>query len=725
VIPIFALTTLTSALLLFWVEPLFARLVLPLLGGSPEVWNTCLMFFQAALLGGYLYAHLSTSLLGPRGQALSHLVLLALAGLTLPVAIPAGWTPPASDRVVGWLLALLAVAVGAPFLVLSATAPLLQRWLSAIDHPSARDPYVLYAASNAGSFIGLLAFPTVLEPTLLLGQQSRLWSLGYLVAAGLTGACGWYLWRRARRSADPRPQAETVAPRPIDRARWLALAFVPSSLLLGITTYLTTDVAAIPLLWVIPLALYLLTFVIAFARAGRTTPRLPVELHALLVTTFVLVLFWRADLAPRWAYLLHLGVFTLTALVLHGEVAASRPAPRYLTEFYLWLALGGALGGAFNALAAPVLFDSVKEYVPMVVLACFLRPTRPGPREERGGWTQTLSTTALPALLLAVMAVLIPDWMHGPGLLGASVGSVLAGAIALTLRDCAPLFGTTLAAVALSGVVLFPPPESLLDAERSFFGSYRVTTLRGATFLYHGTTIHGAQLGDSARRTRPLTYYHPDGPVGQVFRALGPRLEGKQIGVVGLGAGSLLCYARPGQAWSFFEIDPLVERIARDPRYFTFLRDCPVRPRVVLGDARLTLTREAPGTYALLVLDAFSSDAIPVHLLTREALAVYQRLLAPGGVLLAHISNRHLRLEPVVAALAGDAGVVGFINEYRPGAVQEGVELNYRSEWVVLVRRGEDAGGLASDLNWRRLGPSRPGRPWTDDYSDVFRLIRW
>jgi len=737
-IPLFALTALTSALLLFWVEPLFARLVLPLLGGSPSVWNTCLMFFQLALLGGYLYAHLSTRLLGVRRQALVHVGLLALAALALPVAIPAGWTPPASDSVVGWLLALLVVAVGAPFLVLSATAPLLQRWLAAMDHPSAADPYVLYAASNAGSFIGLLAFPTVLEPTLRLGQQSRLWTIGYLVAAGLTWACGWYVLRHAREDSlraadavgasapsDVGTHPEPAAPMRIERLRWVVLAFVPSSLLLGVTTYLTTDVAAVPLLWVIPLALYLLTFVIVFARAGHTAPRLPVELHALLVTIFVLVLFWQAEIAPHWAYLLHLGVFTTTALVLHGELAASRPSPRYLTEFYLWLALGGALGGAFNALVAPVVFDSVKEYVPMVVLACFLRPSRSRRPEGWMGWAQIIATAALPALVLAVTVVLSSDRRLGLGVLVAPIASVVATIIALTLRGSAPLFGATLAAVALSGVVLFPPSESVLDTERSFFGSYRVAELRRATFLYHGTTIHGAQFEDSARRTRPLTYYHPDGPVGQVFRSLAPRLEGKRIGVVGLGAGSLLCYARPGQEWTFFEIDPLVERIARDPKYFTFLRDCPVQPRVVLGDARLTLARERPGTYALLVLDAFSSDAIPVHLLTREALRVYERLLEPGGVLLVHISNQHLQLEPVVAALAADAGLAGFINEYTPGAVRESGELDYRCDWVVLVKRREDAGGLTANLNWRGLAMGRPQRPWTDDYSNVFRVIRW
>jgi len=719
------------------VEPLFARLVLPSLGGSPAVWNTCLMFFQAALLGGYLYAHLSTRLLGIRRQALLHVALLALAGLALPVAIPVGWTPPASDSVVGWLLALLLVAVGAPFVVLSATAPLLQRWLATLDHPSAADPYALYAASNAGSFIGLLAFPTVLEPTLRLAQQSRLWTIGYLVAAGFTCACVWYVLRHARQdsvgvagegagaglsNADAHLQP---APTPSDRLRWVALAFVPSSLLLGVTAYLTTDVAAVTLLWVIPLALYLLTFVVVFARTGRTAPRLPVELHALLVTTFVLVLFWPHELPAHWAYPLHLGLFTITALVLHGELAASRPSPRYLTEFYLWLALGGALGGAFNALVAPVLFDSVKEYVAMVVLACFLRPSR---SLRSGGWrerAQRVAAAAFPALLLAVVAS--HGWWvrHVMGVPGSLIASALAAVIALTLRGNAPLFGAALAGVAFAGPMVFRGRESLLDAQRSFFGSYRVVQLRGANFFYHGTTIHCAQFPDSERRTQPVTYYHPAGPIGQLFKALGPRMENRRIGIVGLGAGTILCYARPGQEWTFFEIDPLVERIARNPDYFTFLRDCPVQPRVVLGDARLTLAGERPGSYAMLVLDAFSSDAIPVHLMTREALALYERLLEPGGVLLVNISNQHLRLEPEVAALAADAGLVGLLSEHQAGAAQEVLQLDYSCDWAVLVKRKEDAGGLNGNPDWRGLASARPSRPWTDDFSNVFHVISW
>jgi hypothetical protein len=733
VIALFAITALTSAFLLFWVEPLFARLVLPLLGGSPAVWNTCLMYFQAVLLGGYLYAHLTTRALGVRRQAALHLVLLAITFLALPVAVPAGWTPPTTGRPIVSLLLLLTVAVGAPFLMLSATAPLLQRWLAGIDHPAAADPYLLYAASNAGSFLGLLAFPVVLEPTLRLGQQSALWSAGYALAGGLTALCVALVWRRSRaqparasagRTGSPAP-VEAAGPTAGDRARWVALAFVPSSLLLGVTTYLTTDVAAVPFLWVVPLALYLLTFVVVFARTGRTTSRVPVEVHALLVTAFVLVIFWNVDLQQQWVYLLHLGVFAFTALVLHGELAATRPAPRYLTEFYLWLAFGGALGGAFNALAAPVLFHTVAEYVPMVVLACFLRPSR---RVRVTGLVERLQLMAaavIPALLLAVV-VAFDAWHHRfLGIPIALLVSLPAGAIALTLRASAPLFGASLAAMGVAGLVLFRAPESILHAERSFFGAYRVVQMGDVRFLYHGTTVHGAQFGDSARRNRPLTYYHPAGPAGQVFQALGARLGGKRIGVVGLGAGSLLCYARPGQEWTFYEIDPLVERIARDPAYFTFMRDCPVKAKVVLGDARLTLAREPDQRFALLVLDAFSSDAIPVHLLTREALALYRRLLEPGGVLLVHISNQHLSLAPVVASLAADAGLPGLTAEHFVAPRREEEELDYNSAWVVLTKRSEDAGSLAGDARWRTLVTRAERKPWTDDYSNVFGAIDW
>jgi hypothetical protein len=731
-IALLSLTALTSAFLLLWVEPLFARMALPLLGGSPAVWNTCLMYFQAALLGGYLYAHLTSRYLDVRRQGVLHLILLTLALFALPIAIPHGWIPPGSGHVVAWLAALLTVAVGVPFLVLSATAPLLQRWMAGLAHLGAGDPYVLYAASNAGSLLGLLAFPFVLEPQLRLGQQSALWTAGYALLVVLMAACVALLWRRVRalgpgaaEGAAPPGEAATAPPTLGDRLRWVALAFVPSSLLLGVTTYLSTDVAAVPLLWVVPLMLYLLSFIIVFARRTAVTPRVTLLLHTLLVPAFVVIVFWQVDLDQRWQYPLHLGIFAVTALVLHGQLAATRPSPTHLTEYYLWIALGGALGGAFNALLAPLLFRTVVEYQWMVVLACFLRPSR----SERGGdWLerwQSLSTAALPALLLAVV---VAFRLGGHRLLGVSVAwlaTFAAAAIVVAQRTSALRFGASVAVLATAGLLLFQPSRDVLLADRSFFGAYRVTRSGPLRYLWHGTTIHGAQYADSARRTRPLTYYHPAGPVGQVFQALGGRLANQPIGVVGLGAGSLLCYATPGQDWTFFEIDPLIVRIARDPAYFTYLRDCPVQPEIVLGDARLTLARQPNRHFALLVLDAFSSDAIPVHLLTREALALYRRLLEPGGALLIHISNKHLDLKPVVAALARDAGLVALVAEHEVDQRTEDEEMDYSCDWVLLTNRSEDAGPLAADSRWRSFDGGADRKPWSDDYSNVFRAMRW
>ena len=718
---LFSATALASAFLLFWVEPLFAKMVLPLLGGSPAVWNTCLMYFQATLLLGYLYAHLSSRYLDPRRQVWVHVALLSVALFALPVAIPRDWAPPASGHVIPWLIQLLTLAVGAPFLVLAATAPLLQRWLSNSDHPAAKNPYMLYAASNTGSFLGLLAFPIVLEPNLRLSEQSSWWTVGYATALTLTVACAALVWKKSRSSHVDVPMVvdESSAPTPGDRIKWVALAFVPSSLLLGVTTYLSTDVAAMPLLWVVPLALYLITFVIVFSRDSRA-PSLPVTIaHAVLVCVLVLVVFWNIEMNLRWEYALHLSVFMSTALVLHSELAASRPAPKYLTEFYLWMALGGALGGAFNALVAPVIFKSIAEYQLMVVLACFLRPS----------W-RTRATSFIqsePAWLLVLIPVVGVGLLHHhvASLAGKLAVSVIAGVMIIALSSDAIRFGLAIAAIALL-TVLTRRADTTLLADRSFYGAYEVERASGrANFLIHGTTIHGAQFLDSGRRLTPLTYYHPRGPVGQIFSKLQERLPQRRIGVVGLGAGSLLCYSKPGEEWTFFEIDPLVERISRNPKYFTFLRDCAVKPKVVIGDARLTLAHQPARRFGLLVIDAFSSDAIPVHLLTRQAIALYGRVLDEHGILLVHISNQHLDLQPVLGALAKDAGLVALIGEHKPSDLVENTELDYACDWVALARRIEDLDGLVGEREWRWLKADTSKDPWTDDYSNVFSVIKW
>ena len=666
---LFSAAALTGAFLLFWMEPLFARLVLPMLGGAPAVWNTCLMFFQTLLLLGYLYAHASTRYLSPKRQVILHVALLALCFITLPIGIPRGWTPPASGNVIPWLVMTLTAAVGLPFFVLSATAPLLQKWLANFETP-VENPYVLYAASNAGSFLGLLAFPLLLEPALTLRDQSRWWLVVFIVALGLLSSCGALAWKRMRASVVIRP-GETAEVIPwAERIRWIALAFVPSSLLLSVTTYLSTDIAATPLLWVIPLSLYLLTFVIVFARSGQKLAIGAEITHTLLITILAYVLFRHTSLGFRVGYLFHLGLFTVTALVLHGELAASRPSPAKLTEYYLWISLGGALGGIFAAIVVPLLFQSTRDYTLMLVIGMLLRLFFRNNKAHN-----QLPLVAVPALLLA--------------------------------------------AAGFSG-----KSRETIFSDRSFFGIYRVTLNAGPSHvLYHGSTIHGAQFLKNP--LSPVTYYHPNGPVGAIFQKLQVDRTDRNVGVVGLGTGSILCYSRPREHWTFFEIDAHVEKIAKNPRLFSYLTSCAIRPRVVLGDARLTLAREPAGRYALLVLDAFSSDAIPVHLLTREAMRVYDQVLEEHGILMIHISNRRLDLEPVVSGLADDAGMFGLVRDDNVPNERQDKNYEYSSTWVALARNRDDLAAITGDGKWRPLVEAPHQKVWTDDYSNILSVIKW
>ena len=675
------------------------------------------MYFQALLLLGYLYAHASSRFLAPRMQILVHVALLLACTIALPVAIPAGWSPPGSGNVVLWLVLALSASVGAPFLVLSATAPLLQRWLASLDEP-VKNPYVLYAASNAGSFLGLLAFPLLLEPNLRLGQQSRLWTVVYVGAIGLIALSGAAAWRKLS-AARSTVSAETATPVSWpQRLRWVALAFIPSSLLLGVTTFLSTDIAATPLLWVIPLSLYLLTFVIVFARGGERLSVPASFLHAVLMTAQALVIFWQLGLGFRLGYALYLGVFLLTTLVLHGELAASRPAPAHLTEYYLWIALGGALGGAFTALLVPLIFKSARDYTLMLVLACFLRPSL-----RKGSNNVPLVVAVLPALVLVQMA---KPHIGDVGILGTSakwIVTAVAAFVVLFLWRTPIRFGLAIASLSIASMFTRRLPEPIF-ADRSFFGIYRVMRHTGpSNVFYHGSTIHGAQF--LQKPLEPLTYFHRRGPVGQVFDSLGQAGSNRHVGVVGLGAGSMLCYSRAGEQWTFFEIDPAVEAIARNEQLFTFLSACTIKPRIVLGDARLTLAREKPGTFSLLVLDAFSSDAIPVHLLTREALALYMKSLRDDGVLMLHISNRRLNLEPVVASLTRDARLYALIRNHDPSNERQNTDFEYGSDWVVIARRREHLAPLWQDGRWRPLTGATAGSMWTDDYSNLFGAIRW
>jgi hypothetical protein len=720
---IFGLAALVSAFLLFWVEPLFTRLVLPMLGGSPSVWNTCLMFFQTLLLLGYLYAHITSRYLTVKRQAMLHLVFLTLCVATLPIGIPTGWLPPSDGNVVVWLLELLTVSLGAPFLVLSATAPLVQRWFSTLG--GKRNPYPLYAASNAGSFLGLLAFPLLIEPHMGLIDQTKAWMGVYIVAVLLAGMCVRVVFRDA---AEPSRAVVEDASRIgwQRRMKWVLLAFVPSSLLLGVTTFLSTDVAATPLLWVIPLSLYLLTFVIVFAQGGDRVRRPASFIQAALISILAIIVYREASLGFRLGYSLHLLLFAFTALVLHGELAASRPQPSRLTEYYLWMAFGGALGGAFTALVVPLLFRSANDYFVMLVIACFLRPsfrTRRG--YELPGLVQSI-LTIIPVVLLAIVSKYdVGGNHHIAGIRIVTMVSAIVLVIALSIASSSIRFGVMISLLVAAGL-FFQRNRDTIFRDRSFFGIYRVTSNYGPThILFHGSTIHGAEYLDSARRLEPLTYYHHRGPVGEVFDSLQRGVPARNIGAVGLGTGSILCYSKPGESWTFFEIDPHVVRISRNPRFFSFLSGCAVRPRIVLGDARLSIAREPSNRYSLLILDAFSSDAIPVHLLTRQAFASYKRVLRDDGLLMVHISNRRLNLEPVVGALAADAHLFSLIRNHSVMVEAQDTSYEYGSDWVVLAKRAADLAPLVKDKRWKKVIRGNSSQLWTDDYSNLLSVIKW
>ena len=723
---------------MFAVELMYAKMVLPLLGGTPAVWNTCMLFFQAALLAGYAYAHWATSALRPRTQVLLHLALILPAVVLLPIAIPSGWTPPQQGNLVLWLLALMVITVGLPFFVISTTSPLLQLWFARAGHPASDDPYFLYTASNAGSLAGLVGYLVVVEPHLTLREQSVVIKWGYVLLVLFVYACAFMVLvaKNGRQPVTPRvDEASHGEPAvPARRTlRWLALAFVPSSLMLGVTTYLTTDMAAVPLLWAIPLTLYLLTFMLAFARRSLVPRTVLTRALPMLVLALTVVLA-KSTLPMPWQPILHLATFFVVALVCHSELASIRPPVKHLTEYYLAVAFGGALGAVFNALIAPVVFEGVTEYPLALLLACVLCMPN---REKAGRVAATPAFAYGDAVWPVGLGILAAGTLYvtytiNPGI-SAKMLSVILGVFALIcfmLSDRPIRF--TLAVGALLIVMAINPkaPVSTIHQERDFFGVLRVTSNITAQYheLYHGSTIHGVQSTSPEGWLEPRSYYTRTGPIGDVFRVLGMRGSRENVAVVGLGAGSLATYGRPGQNLTFYEISPAVARIARNDKYFTYMSDAErrgVHLSTIMGDGRLTLAKAPDGIYDLIVLDAFSSDSIPVHLLTEQAIRLYVNKLDSHGMIALHISNQYLDLEPVLAALASDLGMQARIrcDSLLPGSNRP--ERTYGSQWVVIAKDDTDMGRLVRSPKWRRLMQKPRMRPWTDDYSDVMHSIIW
>jgi len=676
-------------------------------------------------LAGYIYAHLTTRWLGVKWQACLHLTVMVTVLLFLPISLAAGSTPPVDEAPVPWLIGLFAVSVGLPFFAVATNAPLLQRWFSHTGHSSATDPYFLYGASNLGSILALLSYPIVVEPLLNISDQSTTWSWAYAVLIGLIFACAITLRRRFIPDVIPKPSTSifTVEDSPTwsRRLHWLALAFVPSSLLLGVTMHITTDVAAVPLLWVLPLTLYLLTFVFVFARRPWLPHKWMVVAQPSCLLLVALIFHWSFK-QIHISFFFHILVFFVTTMVCHGELVKRRPSARHLTEFYLWMSFGGMLGGVFNVVIAPLLFNWVIEYPLMLILACFLRPR---PKQEATFFKS--SDIVFPGLLLILLGIPLllgahpTDW----GMIGVLGFFVILGLGTYSFQDRPLRYGLGIGTILLitSGLGIH---DQVLIRDRSFFGVNTVerTKTKDYHVLVHGNTIHGAQHTDPSRWKEPITYYYSEGPLNELLSKLNKSTTLNQIGILGLGTGALSCFRLPHQHWTYFEIDPSVVRLAQDTRYFHYLSECGEGTNIVLGDARISLGNASDGLYDLLIVDAFTSDAIPIHLLTREALALYLQKMSNHGVLVFHISNTNLDLSNVMANLAADAQLVGRIEPFRGVSEEQKSNYLFPSSWVVVARNRDDLSFLDSDPRWKPLKPSPPSRVWTDNYSNILSVLK-
>ena len=728
---IYTAAIFVSALLLFSVQPLFTKMVLPRLGGSPAVWSVAMVFFQSLLLGGYAYAHYLMQLKSRVIPVVVHLALLIAALLTLPLSIASGWGIPPSSGYALWLLGLFAVSIGLPFFALAANNPLLQAWFVRTGHPAAPDPYFLYASSNIGSFLALLSYPVLLEPMFALHTQNLLWTGGYGLLIALIAGCGVLLLRSPATAAvgGLAPESDAPAPEWVQRGRWIFLAAVPSGLLIAVTAHISTDVAAAPLLWVLPLSLYLLTWVLVF----QSRPLLPhawmLRLQPLAIMGGVVLLAIGGEQNLLMTLGGHLLCFFIIAMSCHGELARTRPAAKYLTGFYVALSFGGMVGGLFAGLIAPFTFSWVAEYPILLALAALCRP--PGDRLS-GRWGLVYW------VLVAAIAVALIAPSYNPGELfdrletqrDYVVGAVaIIATILVTFASLGRWKYAAATALALVLTRVYPLDQGRVDTVRSFFGVHKIVVTANGQYhvLMHGTTIHGAErfLNDDGTtvsgRPEPISYYHKDGGIGRAISAIRARKGAPlRVAVIGLGAGTLTCSAEPGEQWKFFEIDQSMVDTARDPKYFTYVQNCAPGLAPVMGDARLTFAREPDGVYDLIIVDAYSSDAIPVHLATKEAMAIYKAKLAPQGAVVMHVSNRHLDLASVAVGIAAANGLKSW--HYDEDSNRDS-EYIFPTDVVVSAREEADVGKLASSDLWEETAADENQRVWTDDYSNILGAV--
>ncbi|HEY9785344.1 MAG TPA: fused MFS/spermidine synthase [Candidatus Obscuribacterales bacterium] len=819
---LFAVTLTVSAALLFVMEPMIAKMLLPLLGGSPGVWNTCMVFFQLTLLLGYLYAHLVSTRLSAQAQLVVHAIVLFLPLLVLPTRVAGLIPPPPETAPFFWLFWALTMVVGLPFFAVSTTAPLLQKWFASLNLKSSSDPYFLFTASNFGSLIGLIGYPFLIEPRLTLSQQSSYWQAGYgalLLFALLCGAMRFAATKppdnvssaeglaesEPRSGVDSESSEQAAAGEDFDggradagggqgpsqtdsideqtvkekqavpfavdggalvtakrRIQWVLLTAIPSSLVLGLTTFVTTSMASLPLLWVIPLTIYLVSIILAFVRLPAAFFRiLEMAMPWLIVANFILVTTCGIGHGFHISNGLPLQLITLfvVSTVLHAKVAADRPDTRYLTEFYFFFSLGGVLGSLVNALAAPMILSSPLEY-PLVLGATAVLFLRPLPSRLRLPADKLFPVWVMPVAVVGLTYFLFSEPSRAYYLSQTGPTSLYTALLQQAWRVAVPLLLVLLAArnrtelrsalaivFVLSAWVGEQQPE-IIYRSRNFFGvsTIRVVRSQNVLELYHDVTMHGNQSLDPDLRYAPLSYFTQAGPIGMVLtrmfgdidkpgvkpadqgtesdvKPLAPRAN---FAVVGLGCGTLSAYAHPGQKLFLYEINPRVVQLATDPFYFTYVYSAYRRGvllNFLIGDARIKLQEAPDNSFGVIVLDAFSSDVMPLHLMTREALQLYLRKLAPGGVIAYHASSKYYDIVPILWNLIRDARLHGLIcygdrTDPRIGRTE--------ALWVLVMREKETMQKLKLSPLWLEHPViERPEQPvWTDDYCNPLAFIK-
>lgn len=729
---LFAGTLFVSATLMFVLQPLFGKLMLPLLGGSPAVWNTCMVFYQMLLFIGYLYAHYISTRLPHKRQIQVHAAIIIISLIALPVALPDNMIPPTDSNPTLWLVWTLFISIGLPFFVISTTSPLIQKWFSHVGHHTSHDPYYLYAASNIGSLLALLSYPFIIEPNIGLSMQKLSWSGGYIGLIGLIAACGWFFIRNYQQTDTDVVTSGTLPTEPslLTKGHWLALAFIPSSLLLGLTNFVSTDIAAVPLLWIIPLTLYLLSFVLVFSRWADVIHQISLQLQPIVLLPFIAYSFINPAILPYWLDLiLHLTAFFLAIMVCHGELAKNRPHTAYLTLYYLIMSFAGMLGGMFNTFIAPFIFQGIYEYPLMIVAALLLRPAI---QTAEGEQWKLQGMQAIFPVSLFILGWVIYFSVSDLGSYMDNIGTALIMFAGLTYAFRKQPVSLAL----LTGVIIFfivglrVTMSNTVYKERTFFG---VLSVRDSVLIneqgkpekykeiFHGTTKHGAQRLAQGQQQEPLTYYSRPGPMGQLFKEYESVNAQWQVAVVGLGAGALACYAEPQQAWTFYEIDPVMVEIAKNTEYFSYLHRCTPKATMVVGDARLSLLAEPEHKFDLLVIDAFSSDSVPTHLLTQEALQLYFSKIKVNGMLAFHITNRHLDLKKVLADHARQLHYAALIQEFKP---KQDIPLVVATDWFVLAKDENILAPLYKNGlgRWQKPGLYFGIKPWTDDFTNIVSI---